>query len=279
MYATIERQINEKIEITRLDNTDRVFTHYHNFLEIAYVISGEANHQIGERSGRLRRGNYFVVDYNTPHHYISPRSDLTIINCLFLPEFIDPTFRNAQSFNELCEQYYFRENGRLINGPTSNIVFEDDGTVGRLFLQMHKECKERKEGYLLMLKFLLCQVIIETIRKIGSNDKISRQTADIIRHVNEHFSEAVTLGDICNRYGYTLPYISAKFHKETGFTFTQFLQNKRIEEACRMLAQTDMTITEIAEHCGYSSVKFFGKVFKNVTKTTPREVRRRRHGG
>ncbi len=278
MYATIKREMNEKIEITRLDDTNRVFMHYHNFLEIAYVISGEASHTIGEHSGKLRRGNYFIVDYNTPHHYISPRSDLTIINCLFLPEFIDPVFSDAKSFNELCERYYFRTNGRLINGPTSNIVFEDDGTVGQLFLNMHKEYTQQKESYLEMLRYILGQVIIETIRKVGSNDKQSLQTAEIIRYINAHFADNLTLGKICEELGYSLPYISAKFRRETGFTFTQYLQNRRIEEACRLLASTDMSITEIAECCGYDSLKFFGKVFKSVTKTTPREIRKQSRG-
>lgn len=278
MYVTIERPMEEKIEISRLDDTNTVFMHYHNFLEIAYVISGEASHQIGEKTGKIRRGNYFVVDYHTPHHYLSPRSDLTIINCLFLPEFIDPSFSDASSFNELCERYYFRENGRLINGPASNIVFEDDGTVGRIFIRMHEEYTAKKEGYLPLLKCLLCQVILETIRKIGSNDHLSLQTAAIIHHVNEHFGETLSLSDICREQGYSLPYISAKFRKETGFTFTRFLQNRRIEEACRLLTGTDMSITEIAEKCGYGNLKFFGKVFKSVTKTTPREIRNQGKG-
>ena len=175
MYVTIERPMEEKIEILRLDDTNTVFMHYHNFLEIAYVISGDASHQIGEKTGKIRRGNYFVVDYHTPHHYLSPRSDLTIINCLFLPEFIDPSFSDASSFNELCERYYFRESGRLINGPASNIVFEDDGTVGRIFMRMHEEYTAKKEGYLPLLKCLLSQVILETIRKIGSNGALTQR--------------------------------------------------------------------------------------------------------
>lgn len=278
MYVTIERKMENKIEISRLDDTNRVFMHYHNFLEIAYVISGEADHQIGEHSGKLHRGSYFIVDYNTPHHYISPKNNLTIINCLFLPEFIDPAFSDAKSFNELCERYYFRESGRLINGPASNIVFEDDGTVGRLFTEMHKEYSEQKEGFLIILRHLLSNIIIETIRKVGSNDKISSTTASIIHKINACFGENLTLAKICKEQGYSVPYISAKFRNETGFSFTEYLQNRRIEEASRLLATTDMSITEIAERCGYGNLKFFGKVFKSITKTTPREIRKQSRG-
>ena len=139
--------MENKIEISRLDDTNRVFMHYHNFLEIAYVLSGDAHHTMDGKSTNIRRGNYFVVDYHTAHHYTSPKQNLTIINCLFLPEFIDPSFTSAKSFNELCERYYFKTVGRRINGPASNIIFEDDGSVGKIFLKMHKEYTEQKEGY------------------------------------------------------------------------------------------------------------------------------------
>ncbi|MBR6693940.1 MAG: helix-turn-helix domain-containing protein [Clostridia bacterium] len=278
MYQTIGKQMSKKVEIMRLEEQNGVFMHYHNYLELVYVISGEANHTLGGKAGSLRRGNYFVVDYNTAHHYVSERCNLGIINCLFLPEFLGPAFSEAKSFNELCEQYYFKETGRLINGPTSNIVFDDDGTVGTLFLQMDREHKEQKEGYLSMLRYLLGQIIIETIRKVGSNDKISNQTAEIIHFINQNFEHKITLDEVCNHLGYSVPYISGKFKKETGFTFTKYLQNRRIEAACRMLATTDMSIIDIAEKCGYNDLKFFGKVFKQVTKVTPRYIRKQSRG-
>ena len=276
MYSTYERNIKDKIEVVRFENNRSAYMHYHNFLEISYIVSGNADHQIGENTGELRKGNYFVVDYNMPHRYTSPNSNLNIINCLFLPEFLDSSFPNMTSFNQLCEQFYFKQSGRLINGPASNIVFNDsDGTVGELFLKMHKEYTEKKEGYLLMLRHLLYQVMIETIRKIGSNNKISSCTAHITNYINENYSKKISLTEACKDLGYSLPYISAKFRKETGLTFTQHLQNRRMEEAYSLLIGTNMLIIDVAERCGYDNVKFFGKVFKQATKMSPREFRSR----
>ena len=79
---------------------------------------------------------------------------------------------------------------------------------------------------------------------------------------------------ICEEMNYRLPYISAKFKKETGITVTKFLQNKRIEQSCRYLAETSLSISQIAENVGYTDIKFFNKVFKQVTKITPREYRK-----
>lgn len=274
MYSTYERTIKDKIEIVRFENHHYSYMHYHNFLEISYIVSGNADHQIGEHNGKLKKGNYFIVDYNMPHTYTSKYSNLSIINCLFLPEFLDSSFPNMTNFNQLCEQFYFKQSGRLINGPASNIVFsDDDGSVGELFLRMHKEYTEKKEGYLLMLRQLLYQIMIETVRKVGSNDKISDCTLHITHYINENYSKKISLTEVCKELGYSLPYISAKFRKETGLTFTQYLQSRRMEEAYTLLSDTNMLIIDIAEKCGYDNVKFFGKVFKETTSMSPREFR------
>ncbi len=273
MSYLLTREISEQIELMHLENQSIARWHFHNYLEIVYIYSGEAEHAIGNKAGVLRGGNFFIVDYDTSHHYFSKDSNLSLINCLFIPEFIGSAYADAKSFNELCERYFFRISGRKINGPTANTVFEDNGIIGELLLKMNEEYIKKQDGYKEMLRYLLCQVIIETIRKIGSNDVKSSITVDIIKIIDERYSSHITLQSICEDLHYSVPYVSSKFKSETGFTFTQYLQNRRIEESCRLLSDTNLPIGSIAEATGYTSLKFFNKVFKQVTKTTPREFR------
>ena len=44
--------------------------HYHNFLELAYVRSGSANLHFGNVKAEIKKGDYFIVDYRTPHEYL-----------------------------------------------------------------------------------------------------------------------------------------------------------------------------------------------------------------
>ena len=125
-----------------------------------------------------------------------------------------------------------------------------------------------------MLRFLLCQIIIETARTVGSKKSLSRNTESIIKIIDKQYNTNLSLSKICKDMHYSLPYISAHFKKDTGISFSEYLQNRRIEEACRLLRETDMSVTEISEAVGYSSIKFFGSVFKKVTGLTPREYRK-----
>lgn len=269
------RQLTMDGTIMVLEMTQEKFTpcHTHDFFEIAYIVSGSAHHDIGGQKTLLQPGDYFIVDYDTHHEYVSEEG-ITIINCLFRPELVDKTLAGVKNFNELSQRYFFRITGQRINGPTANQVFHDDTTAGALFHQMLTEYQQQKDGYIEMLRCLLCQMMIQTIRQVGSLRKESELTRLILSEIEKHFRNPLTLELLCQQLHYSLSYASSKFKEDTGVTFTHMLQNRRIEESCRLLIETKQSIAQIAEQVGYSNVKFFNQIFKRVTKTTPREYRK-----
>ena len=61
--------------------------------------------------------------------------------------------------------------------------------------------------------------------------------------------------------------------KENGKTITKYIQEKRIEEAIRMIANTDMTIQEISHSVGIDDLSWFSKLFKSITGVSPTKYR------
>lgn len=68
-------------------------------------------------------------------------------------------------------------------------------------------------------------------------------------------------------------YLSSLFKKETGFTLTEYVNKKRIDQAIFLLNSTSMQIQTIAQHCGIPDVNYFTKTFKKYIGKTPREYR------
>ena len=275
MSYTLNKSLDEAIMVMKLENEHVAAFHKHNFLEFVYIISGSATHKFEGKEETLSSGDYFVVDYNTSHGYISKEHNLTIINCLFLPEFIDKTFENEQSFNRLAEKYFLKITGRRINGPASNQVFRASEKTGRLFLEMLEEYNEKKEGYREVLRFSLSEIIIETIRSLGSSASLSKPTEEIIEIIDKRYMEKLIFGEIAEKLHYSLPYLSALFKEETGHNFSDYLQKRRIEAAGGLLRSTDLSVSEVSEAVGYQSIKFFEEVFKKITGTTPRSFRKK----
>jgi len=93
--------------------------------------------------------------------------------------------------------------------------------------------------------------------------------------VEERFREPeLQLAEAAARADLSVAHFSHLFHKETGVTFTHYVQSRRIEEAKRLLAGSDRSITEICFACGFNSLTHFNRVFRSGTGCSPSQYRR-----
>ncbi len=259
----------------RRENETETKLHSHEFLELVYICEGSGRYRIGTQTGVLQAGDYFVVDYDTYHEYVSPKGDLTLINCLFRPEIIDKAFSQVSSFNSLCERYFLEVAGRKINGPTANQVFHDEGDIGVLCQKFLSEYEKGLEGYLEILRCALCEIIVKTVRQVGSERRVSPFTEFALERIEDRFAERLTLQELCAEKHFSVSYASARFETDVGMTFTAYLQNKRIEAACRLLTTTALPVTEIAMMVAYGNIRLFNMIFKRILGIPPLQYRKK----
>jgi len=92
-----------------------------------------------------------------------------------------------------------------------------------------------------------------------------------IDYINFHYKDKLSLSIIAKDIKINPSHLSRQFKKETNTTVTQFINNKRIDEAKFLIKQNINSITEIAFMVGFESHNYFCTVFKNVTNKTPLE--------
>ena len=92
---------------------------------------------------------------------------------------------------------------------------------------------------------------------------------DAIEHINLNLQSNLSLSTISKAVGRNASFLSNQFKKETGKTITKYIQEKRIEEAIRMLTNTDMTIQEISHSVGIDDLSWFSKLFKSIVGISP----------
>jgi YesN/AraC family two-component response regulator len=96
-----------------------------------------------------------------------------------------------------------------------------------------------------------------------------------IGFIDKHYpDESISLDRVAREVNISPNYFSAMFSQEVGQTFVEYLTSKRIDEAKRMLRQTDKRSSEIAFAVGYKDPHYFSFVFKKVSGCTPSEYRR-----
>ena len=100
-------------------------------------------------------------------------------------------------------------------------------------------------------------------------------TAELTRlYVYENFREKITMKDICAALGRTKSAICPAFKEKYGVTVMDYLTELRIEEAKKMLSETDMTVSEISDEIGFSETSYFSKVFFKTVGKSPSHYRR-----
>jgi len=95
----------------------------------------------------------------------------------------------------------------------------------------------------------------------------------VITHIDNDLSADLSLSSLASAVGYNASYLSALFKKETGYTLTEYVSRKRVEQAVFLLNATRMQIQTIAAYCGVPDVCYFTKIFKKIIGKTPTEYR------
>lgn len=95
----------------------------------------------------------------------------------------------------------------------------------------------------------------------------------VLDYINTNFTNRITIEEIATHLHLNSAYLMRSFKKETGKTIQQMITDKRIQESCRLLASSNMTLTEISLMVGFNSPSYFTATFKHYLNVTPKEYR------
>ena len=272
-YPFVEHTPQEtdgKIQIVRL--TPKGFTHQHKYFELVYVLRGTAKRKLSDALIPVSAGDYYVANPLSAHGY-EDLQDLEVVNCLFLPEYIDRALTDCPSISALLSNRILRF-GVPVDISIADRVFHDtDGTVGRIVKNMEREYADRRTGHMEILRCYLTQVLVHATRACETRIPHEAVTK-VMEYLKVHYVEPLSLEILSQLAGYTPQYLSSLFSDEVGMSIQEFLQRLRIEEACKLLLSTSLPVAEIAAAVGYQDTRHFSKVFRRYQIMSPKEYRR-----
>lgn len=164
---------------------------------------------------------------------------------------------------ELCS---LLSRAAIENGAASNHIF----TLNNQFMESVDTYHSTDE---------LCYAMIEILTAFMEcmfppameNSRIVR---DAMNYISAHFSESVTLQDMAEHLHLNPSYFSRIFKRSSGFTFKEYLTKVRVEEAKRLLRNTDYPLLDIAIGVGFDNQSYFTSVFRRLTGLTPKQYRK-----
>ena len=261
-------------------NQDSRVLHWHNSVEICYVKHGSGIYLIGGRKYTFSQGDIFVIGSKDMHLAYND-TDVILQVMLFEPDLI---ISNGNSLYEMDYIMPFWEAGISFENKLERTNKYYELTVD-LLIKIEEEYNKRKLGYKMMVKALLLQfaAILTRYLNLKSNGLHSEKMKNYARlkpvfdYMDGNFNAEVRLSELAGIINMSVSNFSLIFKKIMGVSPIDYLIRMRIAKASRILLETDMKITNIAESCGFSSTSHFVQHFKKYTGLSPSAFRKNKN--
>lgn len=284
MRIALEKNIEDPINsITVLDLQEPHFDpnwHFHPHYQLFTVIKGEGTRLIGDSIQHFEEGDTVLLGPNLPHlwrndkSYFEQNSDLYThgIVLYFTQEFLDNTISKlpeGRNISRLLEKSF---RGLEFSGSTKTLIrenlesmlkTENFDTILCLLQLLNELSKSSESNYISSLGYT-------NTHKISETERMHK----VYEYAMKHFKEEIKLKEVANLANMSIPAFCRYFKKRSNKTFTDFVSEIRIGNACKLLGFEKNSVSQVCYDSGFNTLSNFNKKFKDITGKTPREFKR-----
>ena len=248
-------------------------THWHNSIEIIYVLKGSLQIKIDTDSFTLNEREVEIINSDESHEIQSLEDNKVLIFN------IDPFF---------FEKYY-KDINNIFFYTNSNDDEDQNGSeyeeLKTLLSQMLCEYVQKLEDYDEEIEELLITLLYHLVNNFHyltyEKEELKEKTDQLARYhriskyIYNNYNNNITLQEIAKKEFLSTHYLSHEIKYATGYSFTDLINLTRIEESIKLLLDSDMSISEISDEIGFSHVRYFNKNFKYYFGCTPLQYRKK----
>ncbi|SDU26563.1 AraC-type DNA-binding protein [Polaribacter sp. Hel1_33_78] len=245
--------------------TNTPFWHFHPEIELVYVNKGKGKRHIGNHISYFNNSQLVLIGSNLPHigyiDRLTTNGSETLIQ--FLPDFLGKDFFKIPEMAAIATLFERAKKGvrfnieikQRIGAKIEKLIDLEGANRITSFIEILNDLATTNDYTLLNANGFAFEAISQDSNKIEI----------IYSHINDNFKEHITLDEVSNLVSMTVPAFCRYFKKSTGKTFTKLVNEYRVVHATKLLAESNMSITNISFECGFNNFSHFNKLFKEFT--------------
>ncbi len=240
--------------------------HTHNHTELFFIIDGKGQFLIEDQVFPVDVNNLVIINPNILHTEDS-------LNAQPL-EYIVLGIDGIELAN--------RENS---NGQFCILDHFESVEISGCLRNILREMEQKNTGYedicQAYMEILIIRLMRSTSLAVPAEPQVisgNRQCAAVKRYIDLHFKEPLTLEQLAEDAHMNKYYLSHAFKREYGVSPINYMISRRIEESKYLLAETDLSLSQIAQLLGFSSLSYFSQVFRRTQHSSPMEYRQSSKG-
>ena len=250
------------------DTRDVQNTHFHQNLEIIYVLEGGAEVQIESETYNLEKGDFLLVNANKRHSLRATKEEILLasfrINFTMLAEYMgtnqllfwcNTTADKSESYEQLKKVL-----DRMLNR------FYDKEKEGAIYLN-----SIYYEAIYLLVAYFMIKADDARMKENFTPD--NSRIFEIQNYVQANYQKQLSLNDLAKKLFLSNAYLSKYIKKHFGLSFLEYVNNVRLFHAVDELVYSEKKITRIALDNGFPTTAAFNKAFKEIYNMTPSAYR------
>ncbi|MGM9647653.1 MAG: helix-turn-helix domain-containing protein [Eubacteriales bacterium] len=261
VYFEAFRDRDNRIYIIRL-HRKRFEAHFHSNIEVMYVEAGELEVSVNGEKRVLTKGGVAVAESYAVHS-LSASADADI-RVAIIPVMRVPDF--SQRHRNLTFATPFLE-------PSAR-----SAEIGVLFRSFENFDRQRSpmigKGFAYLLLGMLTDALGTVPAPHRSKDGVA-VVGQMLRYMDEHYTEPLTLECLASKLGYHKDYLSRVFNETIHTGFCRYLSTMRLRFAVQLIRTTDLSLEEIADRAGFGSPHSFYDIFRDTYQCTPGQYRKK----
>ena len=247
--------------------------HWHESIEILYVLKGKLHISIDSDEYDLTENDIEIINLDESHTIKGEKDNKVLIF------HIDPYFFEKY-YSDIKNMVFFT------NTTDDNAQKGEEYDELRTFLsKLVCESYEKQDNFKEEIENILINLLYHMINNfhylmydnedLKENGYQIQRYHRIIKYIFNNYDNNITLQDIAKKEYLSTQYISHEIKDAIGYSFTDLVNLTRVEEAAKLLLDTDKTISEICLEIGFSHSRYLNKHFKIHYKCTPLQYRKK----
>ena len=248
--------------------------HQHEEIQISLIVEGTGTLIVGDTVNDYKQGDILIIGSNLPHVFKSDSKHTKkshMLSLFFTKTSFGLHFFELEELREL--QSFFK---RTIHGFK---ITSSKKSASELFFNLEKASKLNR---FIMLLELLKTTSTAKYKSLSSfiyekkyTDNEGKRMSDVFEYTMTYFEKDISLNTIAGVANMTKNAFCKYFKKRTNKTYIQFLNELRIEHACKLLLNNkELTIPNIAEQTGFNNLSNFNRQFKAIKQSNPSSYRK-----
>ena len=249
--------------------------HQHEEIQISLIVEGEGTLIVGDTINYYKSGDILVIGSNLPHVFksdIKTNKKSHMLSLFFTEGAFGSDFFSLEELKTL--RPFFKRASHGFKVITSKKKLRD------LFLKLQKASRISQFISLLNILQIVSKASYQSLSSFIYNKKYSdtegKRMRAIMEYTMNNFNKNITLDNVATIASMTKNAFCKYFKKRTNKTYFQFLNELKIENACKLLlTNQDYTISEIAEQSGFNNISNFNRQFKSLKQMSPNAFKKR----